>query len=69
MCKISVEVHVYCTCGEHLCNQSKAGTAGRGIPCITVEPCQRCLQRARDEGYDMGYESGYASGVAEGRDE
>ena len=59
MPEIPVEVYVYCSCGEHLCNQSEydAGksSANRGTPCLVVEPCEKCKERARDEGYEEGY--------------
>lgn len=54
---ITVDVYVYCSCGEHLCNQSTVGTTGRGTPSITVEPCQRCLDAAYDKGFDAAEES------------
>lgn len=55
MPEINVEVEIYCSCGNGLCNQSVGGIGRRGIPFITVEPCEKCLEKARREGYDEGY--------------
>lgn len=52
---IDLEIEVWCSCGEGLCNQSTGGSGRRG-PHITVEPCEKCLSRARNDGYDEGYE-------------
>lgn len=44
--------NVYCaTCGAGLCNQTSVNG-----PDISVEVCQACLTKAKDEGYDEGYE-------------
>jgi len=59
MPEISIEIEVWCSCGEGLCNQS-TGDSGRRGPNITVEPCERCLVRARNEGYDKGYDEAKA---------
>jgi len=49
----SIEVEVWCSCGEGLCNQSEAESRGRGV---IVEPCEKCLDRRYDEGHADGYE-------------
>ena len=54
-----VEFEVYCTCGHGLCNGSTGGEGPRG-PKVEVEPCERCIDAARDRGYDDGYEDGSA---------
>lgn len=46
----AVEFEVWCSCGEGLCNQSTDVKGG-----IKVEPCEKCLSVARDEGHDEGY--------------
>ena len=56
MPEVSIEVEVYCSCGEGLCGQSTGGSGHRGEPIITVEPCEKCKQIAHDEGYDEGLE-------------
>ena len=46
----SIEFEVWCSCGNGLCNQTTEVRGG-----ICVEPCEKCLEKARDEGYDNGY--------------
>ncbi len=53
---LEVEIEVWCACGEGLCNETECGTNPRGHPKITVEPCERCLDRKRHEGWSAGYE-------------
>ncbi len=58
MPEVSVEVEVYCSCGEGLCNQTTTGeTPGRGQPFFTVEACGTCLAKERDEGYQSGHDA------------
>jgi flagellar biosynthesis/type III secretory pathway protein FliH len=56
-----IEVEVWCSCGEGLCNQTRSMWAYNRADSngLTVEPCEKCLEKARDEGYDKGYEEGY----------
>jgi len=42
-----LEFEVWCSCGNGLCNQCKEVKGG-----ISVEPCERCLEAARNEGYN-----------------
>lgn len=65
-----VEFEVWCSCGAGLCRQTKAnGTS------VTVEPCESCLDTAREEGkedgdtegYERGREEGYRDGYEAGR--
>lgn len=52
MPEISVEIEIYCSCGEGLCGNTSSGrTSGRGQEYFTVEPCEKCLEHARDEWY------------------
>ena len=52
---VTVEVEVYCSCGEGLCLQTTTGeTPGRGQPFFTVEACTTCLAKERDEGFQAG---------------
>jgi hypothetical protein len=60
MPNFDVEFEVFCSyCKSGLCNQSEAGSGrlsySRGL-WVKVEPCQRCLEKARGEGFDEGYE-------------
>lgn len=45
-----IEFEIWCSCGEGLCNQATEIRGG-----ISVEPCEKCIERARDEGYNDGY--------------
>lgn len=69
MPSFDVEFEVFCSCGEGLCNQSR-GENKRGYhghsPCVTVEPCDKCKDKAADIGYDKGYQEGYDKGYADG---
>jgi len=56
MPSFSVEFEVYCSCGEGLCAQSEGKNGGHG-PSVTVEPCSKCLERAKEEGYDEAAEA------------
>ena len=49
---VELEVEVFCAgCGAGLCKQSKAGNTNyRKQTFIEVEPCEKCLEKARDEG-------------------
>lgn len=66
-----LEFEVFCgKCGEGLCNQSETGnTPRRGAPFVRVQPCEVCLDRAKDEGRSNGYDDGYDKGFSEGRSE
>ncbi|KKL71095.1 hypothetical protein LCGC14_2098320 [marine sediment metagenome] len=58
MPEVNVEVEVYCSCGEGLCNQTTTGqTPGRGQPFFTVEACTTCLAKERDEGFQAGQDA------------
>ena len=46
----SIEFEVWCSCGNGLCNQTKEVKGG-----IQVEPCEKCLESAREEGREEGY--------------
>ena len=45
-----LEFEVWCSCGNGLCNQTTDVKGG-----ISVEPCEKCLDKAHGEGYDEGY--------------
>ena len=48
-----LEFEVWCSCGNGLCGQTKDIKGG-----ISVEPCEKCLDKARGEGRDEGYNEG-----------
>jgi len=52
---ISIEIEVWCSCGNGLCNKSHGDTK-YGRPCIIVEPCERCIDNAYDKGLAEGQE-------------
>ena len=54
---LELEFEVFCSCGEGLCNNSREGH-NRHSQYITVEPCQKCLDRSYEDGVDDGYEKG-----------
>ncbi len=65
-----IEVEVWCSCGEGLCSQTRSMWAVRKAcsNSLTVEPCEKCLEKARDEGYEKGYEEGFEKGKEETND-
>jgi len=61
--KHTLEFYMYCSCGNGLCNQTKVDEGnGRVDAYITVEPCEKCLEKAKAESYDEGYSLGYDMG-------
>lgn len=52
MPELGLEFEVFCGgCGAGLCGNCTEGkTRGRGMPFITVEPCEKCLEKAKEEG-------------------
>lgn len=56
----SLEFEVWCSCGQGLCSQCEDVKGG-----ISVEPCEKCLKKARDEGYDDGHDTGYSEGYSD----
>ena len=52
---IEIDIQVWCGgCGAGLCHQAQAcGHMG-----ISVEPCEQCLTKAKDDGYAEGYNKG-----------
>ena len=67
----SIEFEVWCDCGNGLCNSATV-ESGRHGPKMTLEPCEKCLEKKRQEVYDDGYsdgeDKGYEKGYEEGRD-
>jgi hypothetical protein len=52
MALVPIEIEVWCSCGAGLCNQSSAATRGQGV---VVEPCEKCVDAAKDDSYNDGY--------------
>lgn len=83
MAAIEVEFDVWCSCGSGLDRgvSVEPGNSKR-LAQVTIEPCENCLAKARDEGYndgsdesnelcershDAGYDDGYDDGYKAGR--
>jgi hypothetical protein len=65
MPEFTVDFEVYCgKCGAGLCKQSNTEVR-RGVPRVTVEPCNNCMSDSRDEGYSEGYDKGTEEGAKE----
>ena len=56
MPNVTLNVEVYCSCGEGLCNQTDTSQDRYGNPALTVTPCEKCLKAAHDEGFDEGFD-------------
>lgn len=55
MPKVAVNIEIYCSCGEGLCNQTHGGNDNRGNPSFIIDPCEKCLDEAENTGYGKGY--------------
>jgi len=63
---VEVEIEVWCSCGEGLCRQTTTGrTNGRGQEYFTVEPCNKCLESATEDGKKDGWNEGYEAAQKE----
>ena len=52
---LELEFEVFCgTCGEGLCNNSTEGSNNHS-QYISIDPCERCLAEALEEGREEGY--------------
>ena len=60
-----VEFEVYCSCGEDLCNQSITSLTRQGL-IVKVDPCEKCLRKAQDDGWETGHKNGYEQGYDKG---
>jgi len=59
---LEVEFDVYCSCGNLLSKQTEVDQPRdkTGFPQIIVEPCERCLDKANEDGYNAGRIDNYA---------
>ena len=62
----SIEIEVWCRCGNGLCNQTDLTNDGSGF---IVTPCDHCIDAARDEGYESGKSDGYDEAIKEAEHE
>lgn len=49
-----IDIEIYCgKCGAGMCNNTSfASTRNRSQPSFRVDPCEKCLEEARQEGRD-----------------
>ena len=48
-----IEIEVYCSCGNGLCNQTTYKHTYRRLErCFIVDPCENCLEKAREKARD-----------------
>ncbi len=68
MPEFSIAFEVYCaSCNAGLCNQSSTSrTRTRGELCVRVDPCEACMDAARERGESDGYDKGFSKGYDEG---
>ena len=50
---ININLDIYCSCGNGLCSQSSLSYSRGGYQ-VTIDPCEKCLERAEHEGYIKG---------------
>ena len=63
MTDITVNVEIYCSCGEGLCNQTDGTvTRNRREPCFIVEPCTKCMTTEYERGETAGREAAAEEG-------
>ena len=58
---ITVEIEIYCAkCGAGICRNGteRGGRGYRSIPAFEIEPCEKCMSDAEEEGRQKGYEEG-----------
>ena len=48
---ITVDFEVFCSCGAAMCGSSRVSRQ-RGYNQLVVEPCENCMERARQDGRD-----------------
>jgi len=69
MPEMTVQFEVFCAkCDAGLCNQTserRRTSYSRQDPAIEVEPCEKCLEGAKEEGDSEGYDRGRADGLSE----
>ena len=53
--EVKIDIDVYCgDCGDGLCNISDGGDGE-----VTVGPCPKCIESAKDEARSEAYDTGY----------
>lgn len=71
MTEVTVNIEIYCgKCGTgSICNNAtQLNSRGYGNKDVTIEiePCESCLQSAKEDGYQEGHQNGYEEGYNKG---
>ena len=53
---ISVNIEIWCSCGNGLCGLTSVYHKKYGPEGFVAEPCPKCLENARNEGHEIGYD-------------
>jgi hypothetical protein len=61
MPEMIVEFEVYCSCGNGICSNASVKLTKYGN-IVTIGPCEKCIEAAKEDGYDEGYGKGYSEG-------
>ena len=74
MPEITVKLEIFCAkCGAALNDQTTERKRNRYItdelPTFEVEPCEKCLEEAKDEAFNSGKDEGYEEGKREKEEE
>lgn len=65
MPNIEVSIEIFCSCGAGICGNASVTSRNSSRPAFTVEPCEKCIERADSEGYERGEKDGYEKGKAD----
>lgn len=67
MADVLVDVQVYCGgCGAGICGNV---TQGKREGEIHIDPCDKCLDEAKNEGFAEGNDEGYEQGLIDGKED
>ena len=70
MTEITVNIEIYCAvCGNGICQNATPRTQSSGYnnePTFDIEPCEVCLENAKNEGHSEGHSEGHTEGYDEG---
>jgi hypothetical protein len=62
----SIDLEFYCSnCGAAMCNNINLDYKWSYIA-VNIEPCENCLENAKDEGYENGYDKHREEVIREG---
>lgn len=63
-----IDLEIWCSCGSGLCRQTNVDYGTRSVS-IIVEPCEDCLEKARNEGYEDGHKVGFDEGFEKAKED